>query len=64
MKTDASEWHLFSYPGYLSEKSLRTAYDLQSKIVFNCLADYNCLKDLKVLKEKFEFADIQVTITI
>jgi len=64
IKTDAPEWYLFSHPGYLSEKSLKTAYDLQHKIVFNCFAAYNGLKDLKALKKNIESADIQVAMSI
>ena len=41
IKIDTPGWHLFSYLGFLSEKSLKTAYDLQHKTVFNCIADYN-----------------------
>ena len=51
IKTDANEWYLFSHPGFLSEKSLKTAYNLHIKIVFNSFATYNGLKDIKVLKK-------------
>ena len=64
IKTDAHEWYLFSHPGFLSEKSLKTAYNLHFKIVSNSFVAYDGLKDVKVLKKNFEPADIQVAMSI
>jgi hypothetical protein len=52
----------FLIPVFYPKKILKAAYNLQ--LAFNSFAAYNGLKDVKVLKKKFEPADIQVAMSI
>jgi hypothetical protein len=54
----------FLIPVFYPKKFLKTAYNLQNKIVFNSFVAYDGLKDVKVLKKNFEPADIQVAMSI